>query len=220
MNIFTDIHKNNYWFEVTFGKGETFSQTESKSGPGSMLVQTETIRKELPLLFTKYDMKSVLDAPCGDLNWMKEILQNDKHIKYIGVDIVNDLILENKTKFPEYCFQTLNIVSDPLPQSDVILCRDCLVHLSINEVFQAIENFKKSGSTYLLTTTFTGSEKTNRTNQMKMVTGLWQPINLFAHPFNFPPPICIINEHCTEANNEYTDKSLALWKLYDLNTKR
>jgi hypothetical protein len=36
-------------------------------------------------------------------------------------------------------------------------------------------------------------------------------------PFNFPKPILVINENCTEGVMNYTDKSLALWDLNIIN---
>jgi hypothetical protein len=52
-----------------------FGGIESRSGNGSTLVQTAVIRDEIPLLFKELNIKSVLDAPCGDFNWMKEIMK-------------------------------------------------------------------------------------------------------------------------------------------------
>ncbi len=46
--------------------------------------------------------------------------------------------------------------------------------------------------------------------------GLWRTLNLEIHPFHFPKPITVINEHCTEGNGEYSDKSLELWLLEDI----
>lgn len=106
----------------------------------------------------------------------------------------------------------MDIINDELPKADIIICRDCLVHFPTEGIFKAIGNFKKSGSTYLLTTTFTADRK----NNIHAKFGDWNPFNLEGPPFNFPKPITIINENCTEANCLYTDKSLGLWKLSDL----
>jgi hypothetical protein len=35
-------------------------------------------------------------------------------------------------------------------------------------------------------------------------------------PFNFPPPIELINEGCTEGDNLFADKSIGLWRLQDI----
>jgi hypothetical protein len=196
-DIFTNIYKHNLW-----------ESPESVSGPGSSLTQTRTIIKQLSLLIKQLQVKTLLDAPCGDFHWMKEV--NPEIDLYIGVDIVSELIEENNRKYASHNRQFLNldITHDPLPKADLILCRDCLVHFSFADIHAAISNFKKSGSKYLLTTTFT-----NVTRNMDIKTGGWRPLNLEIEPFNLPKPILIINENCTEGNMAYTDKSLALWEL-------
>lgn len=73
--VFSDIFKSNDW-----------NNDESVSGVGSSLSNTKTIIIKLPLLFEKYQIKSVLDAPCGDFNWMQNV--NKSRINYIGGDIV------------------------------------------------------------------------------------------------------------------------------------
>ena len=47
---------------------------ESLSGVGSTFVQTSKIRKALPVLLSDFNIRSIIDAPCGDLNWMSKIL--------------------------------------------------------------------------------------------------------------------------------------------------
>ena len=48
--------------------------------------QTQNILEELPNVIKKYNIKSILDIPCGDFFWMKE--HNFKDVNYIGADIV------------------------------------------------------------------------------------------------------------------------------------
>lgn len=197
--------------EIYYNKG--FGGQDSVSGPGSDLTQTSVIRQEIPILIKEINAKSLLDAPCGDFHWMKETkLDIDR---YIGGDIVPDLIAQNQQKYScetmEFIVLDITKTKDDLPQVDIILCRDCLVHLSFKDITSAIRNFKKSKSKYLVTTTFTGLSK-NR----DIITGQWRPINLQLPPFNFPEPIKLINEKCTEAGGKYSDKSLGLWKFDDV----
>ena len=58
---------------------------------------TKNIRKELIKLIHKYNIKIFLDIPCGDFNWIKNII--NRNIKYIGGDIVKQLIDQNNKKF-------------------------------------------------------------------------------------------------------------------------
>ena len=54
---FSLIYKTNYWAWWKVG---------SKSGAGSNLNNTQKIRQSLPVILNKYNIKSILDLPCGD----------------------------------------------------------------------------------------------------------------------------------------------------------
>jgi hypothetical protein len=203
--VFTDVYLNNH-----------FQGRESISGPGSNLVQTQTVQQQLPLIIQALGIKTLLDAPCGDYYWMQNV-QLDGLDLYVGVDIVNELIEANQRKYenPKRQFLSRDITIDSLPTVDLILCRDCLVHLPFQSIFSALENFKRSGARYLLTTTFV-----NRSENYDISPGLWRPINLEVAPFCLPSPEQIINEQCTEDNGQYLDKSLGLWKISQLPNHR
>jgi len=195
--IFTEIHNTNHW-----------NSLESISGLGSEITQTENLIKDLEKLLNDFKIRSLLDIPCGDFNWMKKV--NLSNIAYCGADIVEDLIKSNSNKFIDrnnLNFKVIDLICDALPTAEIIFIRDCLVHLSYDEIFKAIKNIKSSGCKYLLTTTFTK----HRLNY-DIVTGNWRPLNLQENPFNFPNPILVINENFSEGS-EYKDKSMALWEI-------
>ncbi len=188
-----------------------FGGSVSRSGEGSDLVQTAVIRREIPALMADLSIQTFLDAPCGDWYWMQHVALPVKH--YIGVDIVEALIVKNQARFgsDKTSFQCVNLVQDHIPRADLIFSRDCLVHLSFTDALKMIANFKKSGATYLLTTTFT-----DRVSNSDLGDGFWQPLNMQHPPFSFPEPLRLINEGCTEGNNLFTDKCLGLWRLKDV----
>jgi hypothetical protein len=64
---------------------------ESVSGHGSTIDATEGIRRELPKLFAKFHVKSLLDIPCGDCNWIKGWIWPSFDL-YLGADIVDELV--------------------------------------------------------------------------------------------------------------------------------
>ncbi len=196
---FTEIYKKNI-----------FGSSESHSGEGSTLQQTDVIREEIPKILEQYKIQSFLDIPCGDMNWMKLVDLGKTH--YIGADIVQEIVDKNKSLYQNEnrSFELLNLISSQLPKVDLIFCRDCLVHMNYQDALAALQNMKRSGSKYLLTTTFTDRSKNEN------LYGIWRPINLQQAPFSLPKPIVLINENCTEANRQFTDKSLALWRLDDL----
>ena len=182
------------------------------SGAGSTLEQTEKVRQAIPDILRELNAHSLFDAPCGDFTWMREIdLEN---ISYTGADIVEALIDMNIRKYSREnrTFIVADIVKDDLPKADVVLCRDCFVHLSNRDVVRAVRNFKESQSAYLLTTTFY-EVRENR----DLVSGRgWRPINLNIPPFDFPPALKMVIEECTEFDGTYYDKSLGLWRLSDI----
>ncbi|PKL52495.1 MAG: hypothetical protein CVV37_00920 [Nitrospira bacterium HGW-Nitrospira-1] len=189
-----------------------FGGKESRSGEGSNLIQTLEIRRELPKLVRELKIKTFMDAPCGDWYWMRQTSLEVE--KYIGVDIVDELIEKNRKQFGTDGreFMCLNLAEDQLPQVDLIFCRDCLVHLDYRDIDKIIANFKRSKSKYLLTTTFTDKKNVDLVGE----ASFFRALNLELPPFNFPKPLKLINEKCTEENDQYTDKSLGLWRLEDI----
>jgi hypothetical protein len=158
--------------------------------------------------------KTVLDIPCGDFNWIAEVAGSVD--QYIGADIVTGIIGRNKELHAAHNrqFVTLDLTRDPLPIADLIICRDCLVHLSLEHCMDAIENMKRSGSTWLLATTFTDVE-----SNIDIEDGDWRALNMQAKPFCFPRSERIIVESCTEHDGAYRDKSVGLWKLSEVSRK-
>ena len=195
---FRHIYDTNHWDEA-----------ESVSGPGSTMEETEPIRRELPALLGELGATSLLDLPCGDFHWMQHT--DLAGIDYIGGDLVCELIERNQAKHARdgVEFRKIDLVNDTLPAVDVILCRDCLVHLSFADAHAALANVALSGAKWLLTTSFP-----RVTRNDDIVTGQWRPINLMLSPFNLPESKKVITENCTET--EFADKTLSLWAVESL----
>ena len=197
--------------EIYNQKGFT-GEAYPSSGIGSSLEQTERIREQLPQLLIEYRIHTIVDAPCGNFTWMSKA--NLTGFEYYGFDIVKNVIEQNQKKYAKknIHFDEMDIVKQVPPTADLILCRDCLVHLSNRDALKALSNFKKSGSKYLLTTTFI-----NRDKNIDLVSGRgWRPINLQKQPYNLPHPLLLIDEACTEADGLYSDKALGLWFIRNL----
>src|ERR1700692_446543 len=75
---FRRIHETNLW-----------GASASTSGLGSEMDATAALRAELPQLFEKLAVTSLLDAPCGDAGWIN---QANLVVSIIGVAIVPSLI--------------------------------------------------------------------------------------------------------------------------------
>ena len=188
-----------------------FGGDESVSGQGSTWEQTAVIRRELPQLFQRRGVRSVLDAPCGDGHWIMAL--DWSVIAYTGVDVVPALIQANTVRHADRSGRFLvgDLCRDPLPPADLILCRDCWVHLDFRQIKACLVNFRRSGAKYLLTTTFPAHPR-NR----DLMGLIWRPLNLQAPPFNFPAPLDVIVEGCTEEGGRFADKALACWNLPEL----
>jgi hypothetical protein len=184
---------------------------ESRSGVGSTLVETEVLRREIPRLLHELGARTLLDIPCGDFRWMKEVPLGA--VLYTGGDLVASLVSENEAKCGSATrrFMRLDLTADPLPTSDVVLCRDCLVHLSFANIQKAFENLKRSGSTWLLTTSFPELE----TNE-DIADGDWRALNFERAPFHLRKPGQVIVENCLESGGAFRDKSLCLWPIAEL----
>lgn len=200
-NVFTDYYKTNFW------KGK-----ESLSGPGSDYEQTKYLIPEISNLIKSLDIKTILDIPCGDFNWMKKI--DLSNVKYTGGDIVEELINKNKKTYgsKNISFFVIDIVNNSLQKSDLVIVRDCFVHLPNNDVMKAINNIKDSGSKYLLTTNFTWESVMK--NNYDIEVGQWRRLNLTQDPYNFKYPEKIIVEGNIQSNDR--DKTMGLWKIKDL----
>ena len=89
-------------FDYIFEKGiwERSTKGESVSGSGSTIQNTILYRNQLKSFLGLYKNKKprFFDAPCGDLNWIKEFFNN---VDYIGGDISGDLIKNLKKKYPK-----------------------------------------------------------------------------------------------------------------------
>jgi len=193
-SIFSEIYEHNLW-----------NDPESASGRGSTLQRTKVIRRVLPALLRGVGAESLLDAPCGDFNWMRSTELGP--VKYIGADVVSSLIARNVQRYSrdDREFLVLDITKSSIPRADVILCRDCFAHLSFRNILSALVNFKRSNSEYLFATTHTKIQE-----HRDIATGQGRLVNLQLSPFNFPEPEKLIVEDAE------LGKCLGVWRLQQL----
>jgi hypothetical protein len=172
---FTKIYQKNFW-----------GSDESRSGPGSTLEASKNVRAMLPGIVKEYSIKTIFDAPCGDFNWMPYALK-EMNVNYIGGDIVAPLVesLNHRHATNHIKFKHINLTKDEFPSADLMICRDCLFHLSFDDTKAVLENFLRSGIPYLLTTTHVNN---NSFSNMDISTGDWRLIDLFSAPYNLPSP--------------------------------
>lgn len=201
--VFRCIYASNAW-----------GDDDSRSGTGSSLQQTRTLRDVLPQILSELRAEVLVDVPCGDGCWISNSSLPIR--RYIGLDLVPDVLNVAKKNLARLYgvsseFHEFDVRFDKLPAGDVILCRDCLVHLPLQDALSAVKNIKRSESRYLLATSFP-----ERSQNVDSWTGRWRPINLQAPPFNFPEPLKVLREDCTENDGEFADKCLCLWNVSEI----
>jgi len=169
---FTEIYNGNFW-----------ESEESRSGPGSEMAYTESLRAWLIKNVPALGVNVLLDAPCGDFNWMKDVLRFI-NVDYIGLDIVPSLIENNSRRYSTNSirFEVADICTDVLPSCDLIVVRDCLFHLSFKDVNKFLRNLSNLDYKYLLTTTHVLESDFQNSD---IESGEFRLINLFSSPFGF-----------------------------------
>jgi hypothetical protein len=168
--VFEKIYQENYW---TTG--------DSGSGAGSELKWTTTYRQELLDLLDRYQVESLFDAPCGDLNWMSQVLA-DRPMRYVGGDISKTALALARQRCPDVDLRLFDICHDPFPDAAIWHCRDALFHLSFADIWLALENAARSSIKYALITT----HRARWLRNLDIATGSWRYLDLERAPFNFP----------------------------------
>lgn len=187
-DVFTLVFKENRW-----GNDESVSGAGSALGSPSVRESVKTLDE----LVRSLRIKSINDVPCGDFYWFPLILGRFPYLEYRGFDIVPGLIEWNKQRFPNYNFDVLDVSESALPQADLIFCKDLLLHLRSRDIARTLDNFKKSGSRFLLISNNHGEANL----ELDLIEpGIHRSVNLTAEPYNLPEPI-------------WRSSYLALWSL-------
>lgn len=203
--IFSDIY-DNYGF---------YGSSESRSGQGSSIEATILIREKIKELIHNKNIKTVVDIPCGDFNWMKEIVFNFEH--YIGGDIVEKCVEENNEKYGSKRIQFINfdLMVDKIPSGDLLIVRDVIGHFPIEDGKKIVKNIIDSNCKYLLATSWYDPDNSNFAKEHvneSIEYGRFYFLNLMSSPFNLPEPELYIDEGVSY-EGDGKRKGLGLWDL-------
>lgn len=198
--IFDRIINSGYW-------------RDHPCGTGSLLENTENLRSQLPDVMRELGCVSLLDAPCGDYSWMSTVIW-PQGFTYIGADVVSGMVQRLRQQWPAVDFRHLDITVDTLPQVDIMLCRDCLIHFPWQAIRQTVANVVRSGIGFLATTSYTPGEQ----NDIDM--GGCHHISLRQSPACFPEPLYAIldqghqtrQHHIMVWSREQLQQALDTWK--------
>ena len=170
------IYLFNYWLDQ-----------DSRSGPGSSYGQTRHLVEQIPHIIYRYSIRSIVDAPCGDFSWMREVLPT-VDVDYIGIDVVPEVVARNLRLYsaPRVNFTCADITQEPLPSSDLWICRDILFHLSNEHISRLFMRFLESQTKYILVTSHLLDPVDDEALNSDIKSGGYRPLNLLLEPFGFP----------------------------------
>lgn len=200
-------------------------EAETPNGPGSTTLLTKGIQTWLPEMFKSYGIQSVLDAPCGDWNWMR--LVDLTGIHYTGWDAVSALVekcadrctaatIAGTATHASVMLEVVNLLTVPqVPKVDLILSRDFLAHLPNEPVQKVLEKFKASGSRYLLTSHYPDADNDFVYNPQDFhwIGYAERPINLEKAPFSLGRKLEACPEETGPAGVIAERHELALFEL-------
>ena len=202
---FTDIYKRQQWGPEGGG-----------SGPGSSEVYAAGASRILFHVIMMFDIKSIVDAPCGGMVWQAPLLNQLVHtvptFRYLGVDVVGTVISRNEKKFAKQWRVHKNVTkASPgaaiqFAQADLasrdwyvpagfglIFCRDALQHNKLSDVWQILRHFANSYAKYVLVGSYPDGSmycrytKDGSPNIDLAHTGQFFCIDLQRAPFNLSP---------------------------------
>lgn len=167
--VFTNIYEHGCWGWNEKGVGY--------SGEGSTLLNTTHYIAFLQQFIKDNNIKTVVDAGCGDWTFSKEIQWGD--VKYLGVDIVKSVIEEDIRKYATDTirFEHFDILRYELPTADLLICKDVLMHLTNKDIISFLKSTKKFK--HCLFTNNFGLENQNQDIQR----GEFRSLDLTAAPF-------------------------------------
>ena len=158
-------------------------------------------------IFNNLGIKNFIDCGCADFFWLSKL--DWTGINYLGIDIVPELIEQNKKMFPGFHFVNINIVKE-FPNfvykngNRMIFIRDVFTHLQLADCLKIIENVKNSGAQYLMISS--SSVNVNNDNTCLVI----YPRNLRIKPFNFPEPLMTIKDKGKEGYY------MGIWNINEL----
>lgn len=168
MSIFDKIYKYNLW---VFG-----------SGSGSIPINNKPYINFLNNFLINYNIKSIIDIGCGDWQISKNI--NWNNTKYLGIDIVKDVIDKNLKK---YSSENINFIcedilkSNNLPDAECYILKDVLQHLPNEKIFKILKILSSKNYKFIIIVSDTS---VINLNTIDIFEGLYRPVDISKKPYN------------------------------------
>ena len=184
-----------------------------RSGTGSTVQRTEAVRAAILEAIALTNATSIVDAPCGDLTWMRELFPAfaARGVRYVGVDIARSQVARLQAEFrgqAHVAFRAVDLVAQPTPRADLIFSRQALQHLNAEEALRVLHRWSRSGSRFLLQTQYSLRGAADE-NYNRLSGGDWARVDFTRPPYNLTRPL----RTWTDSSGEGYDEVLALWRL-------
>lgn len=141
MTSFEEIYRNNLW---------RAEPNDSRSGPGSSEPATRKTARMVHALALLLEAETCLDLACGDSWWMPPLPG------YIGCDVSPTAVARAQTRNPGRDYRVLDGRVDPLPDVDLVILRDVVQHLPLDDGEKLVSRIAHTKSRWLLASTFVG----------------------------------------------------------------
>lgn len=206
-DAFREVYHKNVW-----------GSSESKSGPGSehdsVLVRgtIKTICDVIRQYLTDKTEITLSDIPCGDFNWIHLLfiaILDTTHvtkITYFSYDIVPDIKNDWLTLDDRIKQHNLNVVLIPFQQldlrnhspspTDIVLCKELFIHLSLDDIQKCLVSIQRSGSMLCV---FSDHDGFDNTELEYSSLGICREVCLVKPPFCLQPVLYHEPESGTKA---------------------
>ncbi len=174
-SVFTAVYDAGKW-----GFNEDGS---SSSGWGSQVQYAKPYLEFLIDFLKKNEIKSVLDAGCGD--WTLSRTIDWGGIEYCGIDVVKSLVEKNQKLFskPNIRFMHGDLIEMKFPDSQLLLCKDVLQHLTNSDVRRFLKKIRGFKHCLITNDIVEGDKILGDKNRDLKARGKNRPLDLTLPPF-------------------------------------
>lgn len=157
------------------------------SGLGSIPDATVVYRQVVQRLLDAPDVRTVVDAGCGD--WQISRLLDWSGVSYLGVDVVPELIQRNTAEFGRagIRFEARDMSQAALPKADLLVCKDVLQHWPNAWVGAFLARASRRYRYVLVTNDVLSTDCEPDSLNRDIGLGLWRLLDVARPPFGLVP---------------------------------
>jgi hypothetical protein len=189
-------------YYYTYGFVQNLTRVSSSGWGSNVGPATQASLAFLSSVINEFRVTSMIDVPCGDMNWQTQSWELDSIEHFAGLDITKSVIELNQLKFRFHSNKRFAVhdLACPLPRFrrlhatmsepfELVHVRDVIQHMPLSKGVAAIANVRASGARLLVATTFPAS------SNVDIQEGGFYHNNLDAAPFTLPKPVKCVETH-------------------------